>query len=157
MFILSKLEFGSKLTIQRQTLQVTHLLSSRLWLFLTNKVRLWSLTWLMQASLQIEITGRGECLVRADSLHRLEIDHLHATIVTTPPQCSGEAMKWLKASQKGELCSHVHTATIFNVYYLPAGYSIVIFQYIQLRWRVLYHNQWLTKAAWLIDLFFLCY
>lgn len=42
-------------------------------------------------SLQRAITDRGECLVYADGLDRLEMDHLPTAIVTTPPQCSGDA------------------------------------------------------------------
>ena len=49
----------------------------------------------MQDSSQRAITGRGECLVRADGLDRLGMDHLHAAIVTAPPLCSGEAAERL--------------------------------------------------------------
>lgn len=81
---------------------VTHLRYSGLWLELTCWVRLWSAPWLRQASLQIEITGRGEHLVHADSLDRLGMDHLHAAIVTTPPQRSGGATEWVTAAQRGD-------------------------------------------------------
>lgn len=79
--------------------RVTRLHNGGLWLELTSWVRL---TWLRQASLQIEITGRGECLVYADSPDQLGMDHLHAAIVTAAPQRSGGAMEGLIAAQRGD-------------------------------------------------------